>query len=148
MVGKGLFLFPPFPQALDGKILSGPARLALTRRDKMSVRRRADYGLDIPGWVYAEDLDEYFITFRTTQEYQPEVLAMTNDPSLVVSLPVTCEVACQTLDDGAHSWAAQEREERAAKRAAGQDAALVPGTTRPNCDLNPSRLILPNLDPL
>ena len=98
------------------------------------------FGYDIPGWAYAEDLDDYFMTIDDGRA-APLVLAMTNDPELTHFGPETCEIATQTEETEGCSWAAQGREERAASRAALLPDALVPRTTRSNHQSNPSRLM-------
>ena len=47
------------------------------------------FGYDIPGWAYAEDLDDYFMTIDEGRA-APLVLAMTNDPELTRFGPQTC----------------------------------------------------------
>ena len=104
------------------------------------------FGYDIPGWAYAEDLDDYFMTIDEGRA-APLVLAMTNDPELTRFGPETCEIATQTEETEGCSWAAQGREERAERRVSGRADVLVPGTTRSNLGSDPSPLIWLNLGP-
>ena len=83
------------------------------------------FGYDIPGWAYAEDLDDYFMTIDGCR-IGPLVLAMTNDPELTRFGPETCEIATQTEETEGCSWASQGRELRCFPTGPGPKCVGIP----------------------
>ena len=73
----------------------------------MPVRCRWLLGLDFPGWVHTEVLDDYFMDYIPTPPSSGQVLAMTNLECATVSGPQTCEISTQTDLSEALCWAAQ-----------------------------------------
>ena len=106
-----------------------------------------DFICDAYAWARGFDIEGHFAEWRTTNPIDAEVLAMTNLYVDDAKTSKTCEIACQTEFCGDAFEAAQERQERAERRAEGREVALVPGTTRPNPCLNPARGIWRDLDP-